>query len=144
MAEVRRLALALSVMEQVAVARDQLKLHDDDYGNARDSAEVRRRIYEMRRDRVPFGENDELERIRAALAAVLAQIREDRAYATLQKTYGELLASIGIDQFPEGLDLGSPQAAAAIERHLSEVPRRVQELSARIAEERRRSAEAKK
>jgi len=131
--EVRRLALALGVMEQVGISREQLALYDDDYALAKEAARVRRGIYEIRRDRVPFGEMDELERIRAAVSAVLAQIREDKAYAALQRAYGDLLASIGVDQFPEGLDLSSPDAPQAIERHLAALPGTVRDLAAQIA-----------
>ena len=85
--------------------------------------------------RLPFGETDELERARAAVALVAAQIREDRAYAALQKAYGDLLASLGVDQYPDGIDLGAPvEASAAITRHIERLPGEVLALSASFAE----------
>ncbi|HEY3075347.1 MAG TPA: TolC family protein [Burkholderiales bacterium] len=144
MFEVRRLALGLAVMEQVDIAREQIAVLDEDYELAKRMSAVRRTIYEIRRDRVPFDTIDELERIRAAVSAVAADIREDRAYAALQKAYGDLLASIGIDQFPDGLDLNAPEAPAAIETHLASLPAAVRGLAARIEELRAESAMGKR
>jgi outer membrane protein, multidrug efflux system len=141
--ELRRLGLALAVMEQVTIAREQLEILDADYQLARDTAAVRRDIYEIRRNRTPFGETDELERIRAAVSAFTAQIREDRAYSALQRAYGELLAAIGIDQLPEKIDFASPAAPAALERHLAGLPASVQQLAERIARVREAPKEAK-
>jgi outer membrane protein TolC len=139
--DVRRLGLGLAVMEQVSIAREQLIVLDDDFQLSKDMSVVRSRIYEVRRDRLPFDATDELEKIRAAVAAVAAQIREDRAYGALQKAYGDMLASTGMDQFPADIDVASPQAAARIERHLAGLPQAVQERAARVAQLR---AEAEK
>jgi hypothetical protein len=132
--ELRRLALSLSVMEQVDISREQLILLDQDWQFARETTAVRRGIWETRRNRLAFGDNDELERVRAAIALVAAQIREDRAASALQKAYGDMLSAIGVDQFPKGLDLRDPLAAStAIGEHLRTLPAQVAKLAADAA-----------
>jgi hypothetical protein len=131
--EVRRLALSLSVMEQVDIAREQLTNLEEDWRLARDTADVNRRIWDIRKLRLPVTESDDLERIRAAASYVAAQIREDRAYLGLQKAYGDMLASLGIDQFPEGLDLADVAVAGkAIQSWQSHLPKRILAIASRV------------
>ena len=132
--DLRRLGISMAVMEQTRSTREQLGVLEEDYALSLRTAEVRQQIWDLRRLRLPFGESDELERARAAVALVAAQIREDRAYAALQKSYGDLLASLGIDQFPDRIDLAAPVAAgAAIARHLERIPAEVMALAVAIA-----------
>ena len=132
--DLRRLGLSMAVMEQARAAREQLGVIEEDYSLSLRTTEVRQQIWDIRRVRLPFAESDELERARAAVALVAAQIREDRAYASLQKSYGDLLASIGIDQYPDGIDLVSPaQAGLAIAQHLERLPAEVMSMAAAIA-----------
>lgn len=132
--ELRRLALSLSVMEQVDIAREQLTTLEEDWRLARDTTVVNRRIWDIRKLRLPVSESDDLERIRAAVSYVASQIREDRAYTALQRAYGDMLASIGVDQFPEGLDLTDPVAAGkAIQGWQSELPKRILSLAGKAA-----------
>jgi outer membrane protein TolC len=131
--ELRRLALSLSVMEQVDISRELLTNLEEDWRLARDTTEVNRRIWDIRKLRLPINESDDLERIRAAVSYVAAQIREDRAYTALQKAYGDMLASIGIDQFPEGLDLTDPAVAGkAIQGYQTEIPKRIISLAGQV------------
>ena len=74
---------------------------------------------------------------------VAAQIREDRAYAALQKAYGDLLASLGVDQYPDGIDLAAPrEAGATIARHFTGLPAEVLSLAAGIAASAKQAAAA--
>lgn len=133
-AELRRLTLSLAVMEQVALARDSLAVLEQDYALARETSEVRRKIWELRKSRLAFSDSDELERSRAAVSALAAGIREDRANAALQRAYGDLLASLGVDQFPADMDLDNlDSAASSITHHLKTLPVYVSSLSAEIA-----------
>jgi len=132
--EVRRLALSLSVMEQVDIAREQLTNLEEDWRLARETTEVLGRIWDIRKLRLPINESDDLERIRAAVSYVAAQIREDRAFSSLQKAYGDLLASLGIDQFPEDLDLtDTVNAGNAIQKWQRALPRHIVALAAQVA-----------
>lgn len=55
--ELRRLALSLSVMEQVDIAREQLASLAEDWRLARDTTAVNRRIWEIRKLRLPVRTN---------------------------------------------------------------------------------------
>lgn len=118
LSELRRLSISLAVMEQVGASQARIDALDEDYRLAHESATVRREIYEKRMNRLATDVGDDLERARAAVATLSAELREDRAYAALQAAYGSLLAAVGVDQFPETVDLGDPpEAARQIERH---------------------------
>lgn len=133
--EVRRLALSLSVMEQVDIAREQLTNLEEDWRLARDTTNVNRRIWDIRKLRLPVTESDDLERIRAAVSYVASQIREDRAYIGLHKAYGDMLASLGLDQFPDGLDLADVAVAGkAIETWQSQLPKRIVTMASQVAQ----------
>ena len=133
--ELRRLAMSLSVMEQVGVARTQIGILGQDHRLSRDQSEVRSRIFDIRRVRLPFQESDELETVRAAVAVVAAQIREDRAYAALQKSYGDLLTALGIDQFPEDFRPDAPEAEQQLASHLKALPAAILTLPEEMARE---------
>jgi outer membrane protein TolC len=133
--ELRRLALSLTVMEQVGMAHEQISILRDDHKLAQEQSELKDQIFEIRKIRIPFNEGDELEKVRAALGVASAQIRQDRAFAALQKGHGDLLAALGIDQIPEGFKPDSPTAADDISMHMRQLPATVKALPDRMARE---------
>lgn len=133
--ELRRLAMSLTVMEQVDVAHQQISVLMDDHKLARDQSDLKNQIYEIRKIRTPFNEGDELEKVRAALGVAAAQIRQDRAYAALQKGHGDLLAALGIDQVPDDFRPDSPAASDDLSTHMRQLPSLVQALPERMTRE---------
>ena len=133
--ELRRLALSLTVMEQVDLAHDQISTLMTDHKLAQEQSDLKAQIFEIRRIRIPFNEGDELEKVRAALGVASAQIRQDRSFAALQKGHGDLLAALGIDQIPEGFKPDSPTAADDLSRHMRELPGLVNSLPDRMTRE---------
>ena len=94
--ELRRLALSLSVMEQVDISRAQLATLGEDWRLARDTTVVNRRIWDIRKLRLPVSESDDLERIRAAVPEATGFTPLMTAYLTdtiepaeLEKGHGE-------------------------------------------------------
>ncbi|MFO1318243.1 MAG: TolC family protein [Burkholderiales bacterium] len=133
-ADLRRLSISLAILEQVGTSQERLRALAADHALAREAAAVRREIHEKRMNRLPTDVGEELERARAAVAALSTQLREDRAYTTLQTAYGNLLSAIGIDQFPEPVSLEDPKAAAArLHDHLGRVLPQVRLAMAKVA-----------
>lgn len=134
-ADLRRLVISMAIMEQVSNSVDRISGLSRDYELAREATKVRRAIYETRRQRMPFDVGDELERVRAAVGVLSAQLREDRAFVSLQAAHGDLLAAIGVDQVPDDLAVADAVAAgAAVDRHFTTLADRVRAATQGVRE----------
>ena len=114
----RQLALTMAVLTQVGVARVRFTQVGRELALARRQQLVQERILKMTRAGAEARTISRQQLVREEMAAVLAEIRFDLAYADMQNAYANLYASIGADTITPEItgreDVGT--LAAALEK----------------------------
>lgn len=99
-AEVRRLALSLAALTQVHVGYQQYRRARVDYEQALILDDIEQRIYGYVSQGADSQAQSPLQRIRAQMAAIYAEVSSYRAYAEVHSAIANLYVSIGLDLLP--------------------------------------------
>lgn len=112
LAEARRLALSMATLTQVHVGYHQYNRATRDYDQALVLDDIEKRIF----NNINEGANNQgqspLQRIRAQLAAIYAEVNRYIAYSELHSALANLYVSMGLDLTPELLPSGSETGIA--------------------------------
>jgi outer membrane protein TolC len=117
-ARAQRLALSMAVLTQVHVARADLSAKARQFDLAKQISDVDQQILEHTHNATVANAQGKLEEIRAASEAMMSELRLYQSYGELESSYGQLLASLGLDPVPEkigGNDLASVEQSIAME-----------------------------
>ncbi len=109
-AHAQRLALSMAVLTQVHVARADLSAKQRQFDLYRQMSDVDQQILQHTHNATLLNAQGKLEEIRAATSAMMAELRMYQSYGELESSYGQLLASLGLDPLPgtpAGNDLAS-------------------------------------
>ncbi|HYE48816.1 MAG TPA: TolC family protein [Azospirillaceae bacterium] len=98
--EVKRLALAMTVLTQVNVAWQSYGRARTQFTQAAELDEIERRIYEQVATQQKSDAEGDLERIRSASARIAAELTRHKAYADMQNALASLYVSVGVDPLP--------------------------------------------
>jgi outer membrane protein TolC len=115
LAETRRLAISMAVLAQVHIAAQQYARAEAQHARAVQIDQVERRLARLATDRRAGEAGSELDRVRDAAGALVAELRRHRAYAELRAARAGVQATLGMDPLPEGAAAASlAELAAAI------------------------------
>ncbi|GAA0682039.1 hypothetical protein GCM10009104_03540 [Marinobacterium maritimum] len=109
LAEARRMALQMSVLTQVHLARHQYNDSLRQFGRADQIYKVDARLEEIVRGRFQSNMVGEQARISANVTTILSELRRYQAMAKVQESLGRLQASIGLEPQLNSLDSTSLQ-----------------------------------
>lgn len=98
---IRRLALSMAVISQVHIGYVRYREAKDQYGTSQELTSLEQEILKQTKAREQAASEGEMMVIRRELDALLAEIRRDFAFTTLQEASGQLLISMGMDVVPE-------------------------------------------
>ena len=126
----RAVALAVAISAQVYVARARYTHNITSYQNAVRYTNVQKQIVGQTHVATRLGRMGEQSLVRERMATILAEAKQDMAYADLQNAYAGLLTSIGLDMLDYGQlhDVSVEQIA----EYLRETARESRESSAKI------------
>lgn len=126
---VKRLALAVGVLEQVRLSIAALRFLEEKVELAKQKAELRRKIVSLEGQRSYFAATDELHRFESRVRRLVAQVEYDQLRTEYLLAYVRLLVSLGVDLFPDGASVEElDELVVQIERHLRDLPQQVQGL----------------
>ncbi|HRD74967.1 MAG TPA: TolC family protein, partial [Hyphomicrobiaceae bacterium] len=97
----RELAITMAVITQVHVSRARYLLARRELGIAAEYLSVQTRLVGQMRTEAKADRISEQTLIREEMNTLVAEIRHDITYATLQSAYATLFASIGLDPYAE-------------------------------------------
>ena len=122
--QTRRLALSMAVMSQVHVSSQRIQQANSQLVTARKLQEVESAILEKIQAEHQARRRGELDLIRAEMNLVLANLRQDLAYGSVQNAMGQMMVSVGHNPMPEevgshDLDTLSAAIRQSIESWLS-------------------------
>ena len=93
------LATAMAIVTQVHVSRIRYRLYDRELATAVEYLSVQRRLLGLMRSEATANKISEQTLIREEMNTLVAEVRRDIAYASLQNSYANVLASMGVDLF---------------------------------------------
>lgn len=96
----QRLALSIAVLTQVHVAQLDYLGKLSQYELAQELSTVEQRILQHTRNATSANTQSKLDEIRAAAAAMMAELRLYQNYGALQGAYGQVIATLGLDPLP--------------------------------------------
>ena len=103
--EEQRLALSMAVLSQVHIANINYAQSLREYSNAKHYLNVSQRINDLISNAQKISRFGELELIRERASLLVAQLRNDIAFAELQYSLGTLYSSVGMNFVPNDLAL---------------------------------------
>lgn len=104
----KALSVAMAVMTQVNVSQVRHAHLRKSYGTAAALSNVQHRILNQVRAETQADKTSQQLLIREEMNTLLADAKADMIYADLQNAYANVYASLGINPFPEGIDLSQP------------------------------------
>ena len=125
-AKVQREALAMAVLTQVHVARTELAAKRRQFELLKEMNDVDQQILEHTRNAANANAIGKLNEIRAAAGAMMTELRLYESYGDLESSYGQLLATLGLDPVP---DTVQSHDLAALERAIAEEQKHWDELA---------------
>ncbi|BCS52866.1 TolC family protein [Geobacter sp. SVR] len=100
-AQAQRLALSMAILTQVHVAYQDFFNRKRQYELSEQLQDVDARIYEQTVNQAKSGSTNQLNEIRSATSALMAEFRSYQNYASLQNACGQITATLGQDPLPE-------------------------------------------
>ena len=100
----RALALTMAIMTQVHVSRIRFKHLERELATAREYHNVQRRLVGNMRVEASAGRISEQTLLREEMNTLVAEVKFDIAYASLQNAFANIYASMGLDPFGDELD----------------------------------------
>ena len=101
----RSLAVTMAVMTQVHVSRVRFQHFARELKTATDYLEVQRRLVGLMRKEADASRISEQTLIREEMNTLVAEVKRDIAYASLQNAFANVYASIGLDPYRDLADL---------------------------------------
>ena len=95
--EVRRMALSMAVMTQVHISLMQFQQSVNAFETASDIDEVEHKLFQHMKASTSTNISNEQDLIESELKAILARLKKGDSYANLQRSYGNVYLSVGID-----------------------------------------------
>jgi hypothetical protein len=130
----QRLALSMAVLTQVHVASAELSAKQRQFGLSQQISDVDTQILQHTHNATVATAQGKLEEIRAAMNAMMSELRLYQSYGELESAYGQLLATLGLDPVPDKLagdDLKSiEQSIVAAQKRWDDIGRPAAEASA--------------
>ena len=120
--QARRLALRMSVLAQVHVARSQYEGAAKQFSRANRLYEVESKLAAATANRQESDAQSVLERVATQTSAIAAELRRYQTFAEAQAAFGRIETTLGIDPLPlmvNSRDLAT--VSAVVERHLAYV-----------------------
>ena len=115
----RRRAGAITALSKIHIAIRRYQLESKNYVNARELADVERRIAELSESVAARNVESKVRRIRNRVRALRARLDRLGTYADVQDAYGKVLASLGLNPMPERYRrMNVDQLSENIERNL--------------------------
>lgn len=103
-AELRRLSLSMAAITQVHVSYQQYLRASQSYERAVGLDEIESRIFQAVSQAADNSAQSPLQRIRAQMAAIYAEVNSFRAYAEVHSAVANLYVSMGLDLLPETVE----------------------------------------
>ncbi len=102
--EMRRLSLSMAALTQVHVSYQQFLRASSSYAQARTLDDIERRIFTHVSQAADNEAQSALQRIRAEMAAIYAEVNAFRAYAEVHSSLANLYVSMGVDLLPTSVE----------------------------------------
>jgi len=99
----QRLALNMAVLTQVHVAYRDYLGRKHQYDRNADMSNVDQRILTYTQNAANNSADSRLQEIRASASALMSELRQYQSYGALQSSYGQILATLGVDLLPKAL-----------------------------------------
>lgn len=99
----QRLALNMAVLTQVHVAYRDYLGRKHQYERNAEMSDVDQRILSLTQNAANSSADSHLQAIRAGASALMSELREYQSYGALQSSYGQILATLGVDLLPKTL-----------------------------------------
>ena len=100
----RELALTMAIMTQVHVSNVRYQHMRRELKTAAEYLDVQRRLMGQMRAEAKVGRISEQTLIREEMNTLIAEVKHDIAYSSLQNGYANLYASMGLDPYQDALD----------------------------------------
>lgn len=115
----RELALTMAVMTQVHVSRIRYSHLGKELKTAAEYRGVQLKLVEQMRAEASANKISEQTLIREEMNGLVAEVKQDIAFAALQNAYANMFASMGLDPYPENFstDLGVKELAVQLKQH---------------------------
>jgi len=102
-AQNQRMALSMAVLTQVHVAYRDYLGRKHQYERNADMFNVDQRILTHTQNAANNSADSRLQEIRASASALMSELRQYQSYGALQSSYGQILATLGVDLLPKAL-----------------------------------------
>ncbi|MDP3516676.1 MAG: TolC family protein [Pseudohongiella sp.] len=99
--DMRRLSLSMAALTQVHLSHQQFLKSSSSYQQAKTLNDIESRIFVHVSQAADNNARSELQRIRAQMAAIYAEVNSYRAYADVQGSLANLYVSMGLELLPE-------------------------------------------
>jgi hypothetical protein len=118
LADLRRMALSMSVLTQVHLAARRYELAMEQYRTDKELARVSESLEGLSQSRSKARMQSELKSIKTRAAAIVARLRADQSHAEARNALARVYNTIGMDPLPETVEGRDIQTlAAAIDQH---------------------------
>jgi len=104
----RGLAITMAIMTQVHVSNIRFRHLQKELGSATQYYDVQRRLLEQMKTQTAAERISEQTLIREEMNTLLAELRRDITYSSLQNAYANLYASMGMDGYVDEIDFQAP------------------------------------
>jgi outer membrane protein TolC len=99
----QRLALNMAVLTQVHVAYRDYLGRKHQYERNAEMFDVDQRILTHTQNAANSSSDSRLQAIRASASALMSELRQYQSYGAMQSSYGQILATLGVDLLPKEL-----------------------------------------
>ena len=117
--DTERLAMSMAVLTQLHLGFSQYAHAQREFSTASHYQATQSRLAQLVRAGLNTGSNSEQSMIREDMNSMAAEVRRDITYADLENAYATILAAIGADPLPPGVQLDQPIAALAADLALT-------------------------
>jgi len=120
MVDEQRLALSMTVLSQVHIANVNYAQSLREYSNAKHYLNVAQRINDLITNAQKISRFGELEVIREEASLLVAQLRNDIAFAEMQYSLGAMYSSVGMNFTPDNIgEMSNTELASLLENNLN-------------------------
>jgi outer membrane protein TolC len=108
MLDEKALAITMAILTQVHASRLKFVYHARELATHERYLSVQRSLLQQIRREVSAGTASEQTLLREEMNTLVAEVKRDISYANWQNAFANLYASIGLDPYPQNLDLAQP------------------------------------
>lgn len=103
--DTRRQAVSMAVLAKLHIAREQYLAATKEYRRSAELSDVDQRLYQQVSNQVATDAQGELEKVSAQVSALYSELRAYQSFAEAQAAIGRLYEALGLDQFPERVEV---------------------------------------